>query len=459
MRNIFEQNSLITADDRAYFTGRRGAVLWFTGLSGSGKSTIAALAEKTLVENGEFVCLLDGDNLRLGLNSDLGFSEEDRDENIRRVAHVAALFAQSGGLVLACTISPLSSHRDFARKLCLEKKLAFVEIHVKASLKTCIARDVKGLYKKALEGEIKDFTGIDAPYEEPINPDLILNTDLLTSSQAADRVVEYIYTLATLEGVLENTIDAALEAGKKILEVYNNDFSVNYKEDKSPLTLADTAANEIICSILSKNYPDYAILTEESNDDLSRLDNPFCFIVDPLDGTKEFIKKKGEFTVNIALSYCGKSILGVVYAPALGKLYYAAEGIGAFFAQLTDGGEENTAQRMVVSNRRDKLIVMASRSHSDEKLEALLERNKAKIAQTVASGSSLKGCLIAQGEADVYYRTGLTCEWDTAAMQCIVEQAGGIFLQADGSPMRYNRENPLNEKGFFILNDIANRFE
>ncbi len=459
MRNIFEHNSLITADDRAYFTGRRGAVLWFTGLSGSGKSTIAALVEKMLVESGEFVCLLDGDNLRLGLNADLGFSEKDRDENIRRLAHIAVLFAQSGGLVLACAISPLISHRDFAKKLCFEKELAFAEIYVKASLDSCINRDVKGLYKKALEGEINDFTGISAPYEEPLNPDLLLDTDLITCSKAADKLVDYIKTLAGLEGILETALDAALAAGKEILKIYNSDFSVSYKEDDSPLTLADTTANEIIRSMLSKSYPNYSILTEESNDDLSRLDNPFCFIVDPLDGTKEFVKKNGEFTVNIALTYRGKSILGVVFAPALGKLYYAAEGMGAYFVQLNGDKSDKPAQRIGVSNRRQDLIVMASRSHSDEKLEALLKKNRTKIARTLAAGSSLKGCLIAQAEADIYYRTGLTCEWDTAAMQCIVEQAGGVFLQADSSPMRYNRENTLNEKGFFILNDIANRFD
>ncbi|NLP48606.1 MAG: 3'(2'),5'-bisphosphate nucleotidase CysQ [Clostridiales bacterium] len=459
MQNLFKASSLVSAEDRAYFAGQKGAVLWFTGLSGSGKSTIAALAERLLVESGKTVCLLDGDNLRLGLNADLDFSEAGRAENIRRTAHAAALFAQSGGLVLACTISPLAAHRQTARQICFEKNIAFAEVYVKSTLEVCIERDVKGLYKKALAGEIKDFTGIDAPYEEPQAAELILDTQKLTARRAARLVVDYIETLNELEAMMATAIDAALAAGQKIREVYRSDFEVEYKKDKSPLTLADTAANDIICKILREKYPDFPILSEETQDNKVRLESDGCFIVDPLDGTKEFVKKNDEFTVNIAFAYHGKSIMGVVYAPALGQLYYAAQGLGAFFVQDHDGLEDKISQKISVSSRRENLIVMASRSHSDAALEALLEKNKAKIGQTLTAGSSLKGCLIARGQADVYYRTGLTCEWDTAAMQCLVEQAGGIFLQGDGSPMRYNRENTLNEKGFFILNHIDNRFD
>src|SRR6056297_2161248 len=244
----------------------------------------------------------------------------------------------------------------------------------------------------------------------------------------------------------------SIQAGKEIMKVYDTDFSVEYKEDDSPLTKADKNANEVIVSALRREYPDYAILSEESKDDKSRLNNDYCFIVDPLDGTKEFVKRNGQFTVNIALSNKGKPILGVIYVPVTGQLYYESKGEGAYLEDTKTG----EVKKLSVTDKTSDLIWVGSKSHSSEKEENLIEANKEIIAKTVSAGSSLKGCMIAEGKADVYYRFGLTSEWDTAAMHCIVEEAGGIFRQMDSSEILYNRENNLNEKGFYIVNRKEN---
>lgn len=252
---------------------------------------------------------------------------------------------------------------------------------------------------------------------------------------------------------LEICKEAAVKAGATILDVYENakDFKVEYKSDNSPLTIADKKANEIIVDILSKEFPDYAILSEEGKDDVKRLHNDYCFVVDPLDGTKEFIKRNGQFTVNIALAYKHKSVLGVIYVPVTGELYFAYEGIGAY-KQLP----LNEPQKIQVTNNIgiDNINVVASNSHGSARMDELVK--KFGLTKLVNKGSSLKGCMIAAGEADVYFRFNPTMEWDTAAMQCIVEEAGGIFRQMDHSPMLYNRENSLNDKGFYIVNREEN---
>ncbi len=173
-RNVTFHKGKVTCMERFAVLGQRGLVIWLTGLSASGKSTIAAEVEKQLINMGRPVYCLDGDNIRLGLNKDLGFSEKDRFENIRRIAEVCALFQDSGLIVIASFISPLSSMRQIAREKCGSN---FIEVYVKASVKACAKRDPKGLYERALKGEIKDFTGISAPYEVPENPELILDTE------------------------------------------------------------------------------------------------------------------------------------------------------------------------------------------------------------------------------------------------------------------------------------------
>lgn len=256
------------------------------------------------------------------------------------------------------------------------------------------------------------------------------------------------------ETMLDGLIKTAVIAGEKILTIYESTKRKAYidKEDGSPLTEADTLANNIIVGFLQKEYPEYSILSEETADNLERLNNDFCFLVDPLDGTKEFIKGNGEFTVNIALIEKGSPIIGMIYAPFINKLYYASKGNGAYVKDYNKG----EVKRLRVSDRLDNLVWIGSKSHSGKKEEILIEDKRGLIKDIRSAGSSLKGCLVAEGIADVYYRFGLTCEWDTAAMQCIVEEAGGIFRQMDGSPMTYNRENTLNEKGFYIVNRNEN---
>lgn len=187
--NIFDVDFGVTNEQRFLANGHSGGILWFSGLSGAGKSTIAKMLQKRLFDKGYQVFVLDGDNIRKGLNSDLGFSAEDRAENLRRVAEVSALFAKAGVIVISAFISPTRESRTVARSIAPNY---FHNIHIKASLKTCEKRDVKGLYKKARAGEIEDFTGISAPYEEPANPDLTLDTENLSVEACVELLIKYV---------------------------------------------------------------------------------------------------------------------------------------------------------------------------------------------------------------------------------------------------------------------------
>jgi bifunctional enzyme CysN/CysC len=189
-QNIHLQHVDIDKAARSALKGQKPAVLWFTGLSGAGKSTIANLVEKRLHALGRHSYLLDGDNVRHGLNKDLGFTEGDRVENVRRVGEVAKLMVDAGLIVLTAFISPFRAERDLARSLVAEGE--FIEIHVDTPLDVAESRDVKGLYKKARRGELANFTGIDSPYEAPENPDLRIDTTDLTAERAADRVIEML---------------------------------------------------------------------------------------------------------------------------------------------------------------------------------------------------------------------------------------------------------------------------
>lgn len=243
----------------------------------------------------------------------------------------------------------------------------------------------------------------------------------------------------------------AVTAGRAIMEIYEKEemWQVEYKEGHMPLTLADKRAHEIIAEGLQEDFPDYALLSEEGEEDQGCLDNPYCFIVDPLDGTKEFIKKNGQFTVNIALCHQGRPIMGVIYVPVTGELYHAEKGMGAYLEK------DGTVEQIRVSDRVDAPRVVMSSSHGCEEMERLLE--KYHLTELVRVGSSIKGCMIARGEAEIYYRHTPTMEWDTAAMQCIAEEAGAIFRQLDDSEMTYAREDHVNRKGFYIINCPENK--
>ena len=252
---------------------------------------------------------------------------------------------------------------------------------------------------------------------------------------------------------LEIAKKAAVLAGKAIMQVYESgDFGIEAKADDSPLTLADKAANRIIVDMLRAEFPDYAILSEEEKDDLSRLDNDLCFVVDPLDGTKEFIKRNGQFTVNIALSYRHRTVMGVIYVPVTGEMYFAAQGHGSF---VEVKGHVTAIRVSAEQKEKSELNMVMSNSHGAAEMDVLIE--KYGITNYIKVGSSLKGCMIASGKADAYYRYGPTMEWDTAAMQCIVEEAGGLLRQMDDTEMLYNRKDSLNAKGFYILNNIGNK--
>lgn len=189
-RNIHWHEGEITRADRERLNGHRGATLWFTGLSGSGKSTLARALEEALFERGFRVYVLDGDNIRHGLNRDLGFSPEDRTENIRRIGETAKLFTDSGALVLTAFISPYREDRDAVRALLDEGD--FVEVFVDCALDTCEARDPKGLYSKARKGEIPEFTGISAPYEAPAVPELVVRTDEHDVDACIEQLIAYL---------------------------------------------------------------------------------------------------------------------------------------------------------------------------------------------------------------------------------------------------------------------------
>ena len=196
--NITWHETTVTAEDREKLLNQKGCVIWFTGLSGSGKSTLANAVEHVLHQQRHHTYVLDGDNVRHGLNKNLGFSPEDREENIRRVGEVAKLFADAGTVVMTAFISPYRADRDQARGLIVEGR--FVEVFVDCPLEVCEERDTKGLYKKARAGEIKEFTGISAPYEPPLNPEVTVNTAELSIKECAETIVSALVKSGLVPG-------------------------------------------------------------------------------------------------------------------------------------------------------------------------------------------------------------------------------------------------------------------
>ena len=240
------------------------------------------------------------------------------------------------------------------------------------------------------------------------------------------------------------------QAGAAIMRVYSEDFAVSHKQDRSPLTEADMAAHNLIVAGLEALAPEIPVLSEESADvpwETRRLWQRY-WLVDPLDGTREFINRNGEFTVNIALVEDGAPVLGVVYAPALDELHYGLRGVGAF---VCDGDSH-----VPIAVRRPALPplrVAASRSHMDLRSSATIDR----MGETslLGMGSSLKFCRMAEARLDVYPRFAPTSEWDTAAGQCVLESAGGVVLTLDGAPLRYNGKESLLNPDFLALGDAG----
>ena len=256
------------------------------------------------------------------------------------------------------------------------------------------------------------------------------------------------------EKELQVAIEAVNAVRDVILDVYNSpDLGVEIKEDNSPVTKADKAADKIIRQILSNAFPNYALLTEESLVDKKRLENDYVWIVDPVDGTKDFVAKNGEFTVNIGLSYKHEAVLGVILAPVTGEIYFGVKGEGSFYLKNKDAKPE----KIHVNNNTENLTILVSRFHSNETEQNMIKKHSDKIKHQVTIGATLKGCIIARGLAEMSYRfSSNTKEWDTCAMQVIVEQAGGLLLKFDGTPIRYNREDVYNHDGYVICNRKEN---
>lgn len=261
----------------------------------------------------------------------------------------------------------------------------------------------------------------------------------------------------TYERELSAAKEAAVLAGKHILSIYHDQYDIEMKANETPVTRADLEANRLIVDLLKKSFPSYSLLSEECSDDLSRLENPYCWIIDPLDGTKEFIKKNDEFAVNIALSAFGEIVVGVVYAPVFDELYFASKDQGAYITYWDAARSQYITEKTRVSERCESLKALKSRSHENPRYAAILKTHQNRIVKTKNVGSSYKGCLIAKGDYDVYYSFGTTSIWDIAPLEVILKESGGFMAQGDGSPFEYNVANTSNNKGFMILNSEKNR--
>ncbi len=256
------------------------------------------------------------------------------------------------------------------------------------------------------------------------------------------------------ERELEVALQAVNSVRELILEIYNsNDLGVEIKSDNSPVTRADKAADKKIREVLSTAFPLYSLLTEESVDDKNRLKNDYVWIVDPIDGTKDFVAKNDQFTVNIGLSYKHKAVLGVILVPVTGEIYYAVEGEGSFY--LEDKNADPV--KLHCNNKIKDVTTLVSNFHSNQTEMDMIKKHSDIIKHQRKLGATLKGCIIAKGEAEMSYRfSSNTKEWDTCAMQIIVEEAGGYLLKFDGTPIRYNREDVYNHDGYIICNRKEN---
>jgi 3'(2'), 5'-bisphosphate nucleotidase len=247
---------------------------------------------------------------------------------------------------------------------------------------------------------------------------------------------------------IQDIVTLAKEAGNAIMQIYIQDFEVEYKQDNSPLTLADKNANDIIEDGLKQLSVSFPILSEEGKEIpyKGRKHWEYFWLVDPLDGTKEFVKKNGEFTVNIALIYKDTPVLGVVYAPALDICYWAKKNQGAF--------KDGQRLPLKTEGQRSTYKIVASRSHMSDETQTFIDAiDTQKEKELISIGSSLKICLVAEGEADIYPRLGPTMEWDTGAAHAIVNESGKIlrrYKNNGNKACKYNKENLLNE--YFIVN-------
>ncbi|GAB4364368.1 MAG: 3'(2'),5'-bisphosphate nucleotidase CysQ [Methylohalobius crimeensis] len=253
-----------------------------------------------------------------------------------------------------------------------------------------------------------------------------------------------------LAALQEAVIVATRRAGQKILKIYASDFQVGHKRDSSPLTAADTAAHRYLGEVLPGLPGGFPVLSEEDSalSYQERKQWPTYWLVDPLDGTKEFVNRNGEFTVNVALIHDHEPVLGVVHVPVQKTTYYAAAGLGAF-KQEEDRAPEAIRVRKPAS---EELVVVGSRSHQSPAFQVYLDKLNGAY-RLISIGSSLKLCLVAEGRADLYPRLGPTSEWDTAAAHCVVVEAGGQVIDVSGKPLRYNTKDSVLNPYFLVYGD------
>lgn len=254
------------------------------------------------------------------------------------------------------------------------------------------------------------------------------------------------------ELILEKMLLASYKARQAILDVYKQaDLHIEIKDDNSPVTIADKNSNEIIVNLLKKEFPSFSILTEESEDDLTRLNNDFVFIIDPLDGTKDFIAHNDQFTINIALSIKHIPFIGVIDIPMRNETYFAIKHKGAFLKR------NDEIIPIKVNKKTCDLTVFTSNFHLNELEIETINKHRDVIKNIVSIGSSIKGCLISCGKGELSYRfSSNTKEWDTCAMQIILEEAGGFLVDKEGKPLLYNRQDVYNRDGYIICNSLDN---
>ncbi len=254
------------------------------------------------------------------------------------------------------------------------------------------------------------------------------------------------------EKEFSSMLEAAKAASLNIMNYYKKGFNVEIKEDNSPVTEADKTTDALVKNILSKKFPNYSFLTEESIDNKERLKNDYVFIIDPIDGTEDFINGFNEFTCNIALCYKHEIVVGVVAVPAKNLIYYGIKGEGSYKIDLNT----NEVSKIKVNDKTSNLTALRSRFHSCEEEEKLFEKYKDTITNVEKCGATCKACKIAEGSAEISYRLKRgTKEWDTAAFQIIVEEAGGYVLDLNKKRMTYNREDVYNGT-YIILNNLKN---
>ena len=255
------------------------------------------------------------------------------------------------------------------------------------------------------------------------------------------------------QALLELAKYAAIEAGKKVLEIYHSgDFEHYNKDDNSPVTSADYKANEIICHLLQDQASDIPIMSEENSNETLEVRKHWqrYWLIDPIDGTKEFIVKSGDFAVNIALIENNQPVIGVIYWPVNDTLYFASEGNGAY--KKSPDGEQAIHIRKLDNPEEDALMVAISREQPPERVMSRMDTDR--NYSTLPLGScSLKSCCVAEGKADVFIRIGITGEWDTGASQCIVSEAGGNISAIDFEPLTYNQRNSLTNPDFIVTGD------